>query len=36
MGTFLARETLGFEEFQEARLQLKEERNGVDPAAKSF
>ena len=36
IGTFLARETLGFEEFQEARLQLKEERNGVDPAAKSF
>ena len=33
---FLVRETLGFEEFQEALLQLKAERDGVDPAAREF
>ena len=36
IGTFLVRETLGFEEFQEALLQLKEERDGIDPASRSF
>ena len=30
------RETLGFEEFHEALLQLKEERDGVDPAERVF
>ena len=36
IGTFLVRETLGFEEFQEALLQLKEERDGVDPSSRNF
>ena len=33
---FLVRETLGFEEFHEALLQLKEEKDGVDPAVRDF
>ena len=33
---FLARETLGFEEFQDALLQLKEEKDGVSPADRLF
>ena len=33
---FLARETLGFEEFQEALLQLKEEKDGISPADRLF
>ena len=33
---FLVRETLGFEEFQEALLQLKEEKDGVSPADRLF
>ena len=36
ISTFLVRETLGFEEFQEALLQLKEERDGLDPASRAF
>ena len=36
ISAFLVRESLGFEEFQEALLQLKEERDGVDPAARDF
>ena len=36
IGTFLVRETLGFEEFSEALIQLKEERDGVDPAKRVF
>ena len=33
---FLVREALGFEEFQEALLQLKEERDGLDPSQRQF
>ncbi|CAK9112453.1 unnamed protein product [Durusdinium trenchii] len=33
---FLVRETLGFEEFQEALLQLKEEKDGISPADRLF
>ena len=33
---FLVRETLGFEDFQEALLQLKEEKDGVSPADRLF
>ena len=33
---FLVREALGFEEFQEALLQLKEEREGRDPSQRAF
>ena len=33
---FLVRETLGFEEFQEALLQLKEEHDGISPAQRLF
>ena len=33
---FLVRETLGFEEFQEALLQLKEEKDGLDPSRRDF
>ncbi len=33
---FLVRETLGFEEFSEALVQLKEERDGVDPSTRVF
>jgi hypothetical protein len=36
IGTFLVRETLGFEEFSEALIQLKEELDGVDPAKRVF
>jgi len=36
IGQFLVRETLGFEEFQEALLQLKDERDGIDPAERIF
>ena len=36
ISSFLVREGLGFEEFQEALLQLKEERDGVDPASRDF
>eukprot|EP00435_Cladocopium_sp_Y103_P006371 s604_g2.t1 len=36
IGTFLVRETSGFEEFSEALLQLKEEKDGVDPANRVF
>ena len=32
----LVREALGFEEFQEALLQLKEERDGLDPSQRQF
>ena len=35
-GAFLVRETLGFEEFSEALLQLKAERDGLDPASRNF
>ena len=33
---FLARESLGFEEFAEALAQLKEEKEGHDPALRNF
>ena len=33
---FLVREALGFEEFQEALIQLKEEREGRDPSQRAF
>ena len=33
---FLVREALGFEEFQEALIQLKEERDGRDPSQRAF
>lgn len=33
---YLVRETLGFEEFSEALVQLKEERDGIDPSARVF
>ena len=33
---FLVRETLGFEEFQEALIRLKQERSGVDPSKRTF
>ena len=36
IGAFLVRETLGFEEFSEALLQLKAERDGLDPASRNF
>ena len=36
ISSFLVREGLGFEEFQEALLQLKEERDGVVPASRDF
>ena len=36
IGTFLVRETFGFEEFSEAVIQLKEELDGVDPAKRVF
>lgn len=36
IGTFLVRETLGLEECSEALVQLKVERDGVDPAKRVF
>ena len=33
---FLVRESLGFEEFQEALVQLKEEKDGIDPSSRNF
>ena len=33
---FLVRKALGFEEVQEALLQLKEERDGLDPSQRQF
>ena len=34
--SFLVRESLGFEEFQEALVQLKEEKDGIDPSSRNF
>lgn len=36
IGAFLVRETLGFEEFSEALLRSKSERDGIDPASRNF
>jgi hypothetical protein len=36
IGPFLVRETLGYEEFQEALIRIIEEKTGVDPAANNF
>ena len=36
ISSFLVRELLGFEEFSEALLTLKEERAGIDPARRDF
>ena len=33
---FLVRETLGFEEFQEALLELKDDRDGISPSQRAF
>lgn len=33
---FLVRETLGFEEFQEALLELKDDRGGISPSQRAF
>ena len=36
IASFLVRETLSYEEFQEALIRLREERSGVDPAQQDF
>ncbi|CAL1167297.1 unnamed protein product [Cladocopium goreaui] len=36
MANFLVRETLGYEEFSEARIRLWEEQTGIDPAERNF
>ena len=36
IASFLVRETLSYEEFQEALIRLREERSGIDPAQQDF
>ena len=36
ISSFLVRETLSYEEFQEALVRLREERSGLDPSTQDF
>ena len=36
IASFLVRETLSYEEFQEALIRLREERSGIDPEQQDF